>query len=270
MILVNKNSIPCEENLNLAILKQRYNPVADVATVNGVPVAGAWEEIEINDGDRIILIERAAAASKAEFERIAAENITPSVFYRLERAVVGIAGLGGLGSTVALALARVGVSSLVIADYDVVEPTNLNRQQYFIDQIGKFKVDATKENIRRINPYITVEIHRTRLTCKNIPEIFAEADVVAECFDRAEEKQMLVETVLSKMQETVVVSVSGLAGYGNSNAIKTKRIWARHILVGDGETVAQPGRGLMAPRVGLAAHHQANAIVEVIVDKLKK
>ena len=190
----------------------------------------------------------------------------PPVFYEMKNSVIGIAGLGGLGSNVAVALARVGAGKLIIADFDVVEESNLTRQHYFLDQIGRAKVDATAENISRINPDTRIQMHRVRLTPENIPMIFAEADVVAECFDLAEQKQMLVETVLSRMQRPVVVSVSGLAGYGNSNAIKTRRISPRHILVGDGETEARPGIRLTASRVGVAAYHQANAITEVIIN----
>ncbi len=192
----------------------------------------------------------------------------PPVFYEMKNAVIGIAGLGGLGSNVAVALARVGAGKLIIADFDVVEEGNLTRQHYFLDQIGKSKVEATAENIRRINPDTKIQMHRVRLTPENIPKIFAGADVVAECFDLAEQKQMLVETVLTKMKGIIVVSVSGLAGYGNSNAIKTRRISPRHILVGDGETEARPGIRLTASRVGVAAYHQANAITEVIINEM--
>lgn len=194
----------------------------------------------------------------------------PPIFYEMKNAVVGIAGLGGLGSNVAVALTRLGAGKLIIADFDVVEQGNLTRQHYFIDQIGRAKVDATVQNISRINPNTEVETHRVRLTPQNITQIFAGADVVAECFDLADQKQMLVETVLTRMRRVVIVSVSGLAGYGNSNAIKTRRISKRLILVGDGTSVAKPGTRLTASRVGIAAYHQANAIAEVIINEMHK
>ncbi len=194
----------------------------------------------------------------------------PPVFYELKNAIIGIAGLGGLGSNVAVALTRLGAGKLIIADFDVVEQGNLTRQHYFIDQIGQPKVTATVENLSRINPNTEVETHKVRLTPQNITQVFAEADVVAECFDLAEQKQMLVETVLTRMKKVIVVSASGLAGYGNSNAIKTRRISKRHILVGDGETAARPGTRLTASRVGIAAYHQANAIAEVIINEMHK
>ncbi len=188
-----------------------------------------------------------------------------SINEKLKNATVGIAGLGGLGSTVAVALARAGIGRLIIADFDRVEKDNLNRQQYFIDQIGRNKVDAMAESLGRINPDVKIESHKIRLNADNIPEIFADAYIIAECFDKAEEKQMIVQTVLGKMRKTVIVAVSGLAGYGNSNAIRTRRISDRLILVGDETTGIDTQPILTAARVGIAACHQANAIIEAIM-----
>ncbi len=122
---------------------------------------------------------------------------TPGIHARLKQACVGIAGAGGLGSAVAVALARIGVGRLIIADFDLVEPSNLNRQQYFIDQIGFYKVAALTQNLQRINPYISVEPHQALLGPDNIPQLFAPCSVVVEAFDRADMKAMLVDTVLS-------------------------------------------------------------------------
>ncbi|MHC4060496.1 MAG: sulfur carrier protein ThiS adenylyltransferase ThiF [Planctomycetota bacterium] len=192
-----------------------------------------------------------------------------SINKKLKQATVGIAGLGGLGSTVAVALARAGIGRLIVADFDKVESGNLTRQQYFTNQIGKSKVNSTVENLRRINPDVEVTGHPERLDADSVPVIFAEADVIAECFDRAEEKQMIVETVLTKMDRPIVVTVSGLAGYGNSNAIQTRRISERLILIGDGCSGIDRELVLTAPRVGIAACHQANAVVEVIINEIR-
>lgn len=188
---------------------------------------------------------------------------------KLSSAVVGIAGLGGLGSTVAAALARAGVGRLIIADFDVVEKDNLNRQHYFVDQVGKSKVDATIENLGRINPEVTIKAYRQKLLAADIPEIFAEADVITECFDRADQKQMIVEAVLTTLPKCVVVTVSGLAGYGRSNEIKTRRLSNRLILVGDCESGIESEPTLTAPRVWVAASHQANAVIEVLLNNGK-
>ena len=190
-------------------------------------------------------------------------------FFELKNAVVGIAGLGGLGSNVAVALTRLKVGKLILADYDVIEESNLNRQNYFYDQIGRHKVDVSLENLRRINPEANLVGHKVRLAPDNIPCVFAEAHVVAECFDRADQKQMIVETVLSKMKNTIIVTVSGLAGFGKSNDIRTVRLSPRLVLVGDGVSGTAAGAPLTAGRVGVAAYHQANAIAEILLNDLR-
>jgi len=187
---------------------------------------------------------------------------------KLKKAVVGIAGLGGLGSTVAHALARTNIGRLIIADFDVVEQDNLNRQQYFTDQLSRAKVEATLENLKRINPDIEIQPYNIKLTPQNIPEIFADAHVIVECFDRADQKQMIVETVINKMQSTVVVAASGLAGFGNTNSILTKRLSKRLFLVGDNQSDVELVGQLTAGRVWITAAHQANAVVEVLINEI--
>jgi sulfur carrier protein ThiS adenylyltransferase len=204
--------------------------------------------------------------ARKEIEETTRRNITTPVYDAFSRCTVGIAGLGGLGSRLAWSLARLFPAKLIIADFDTVELSNMNRQEYFLEQIGMPKVAATRDNIEKINPYVSIETHQIRLTAENIPQVFARADIIAECFDKADQKQMLVETVLSKMKDIAIVSASGLAGYGRSNAITTKRISSRLVLVGDDVSTSCPQMGLIAPRVGVAAYHQANAIVELIVE----
>ena len=194
--------------------------------------------------------------------------MTPHTFLELKNAVVGIAGLGGLGSNVAVALTRLRVGKLILVDFDTIEESNLNRQNYFNDQIGQHKVDASLENLRRINPEADLEGHKARLTPEKIPGIFKGCHVIAECFDRADQKQMIVETVLTKMKDPMIVSVSGLAGFGRSNEIVTRRVSERLILVGDTVSGIGPGIPLTAPRVGIAAYHQANAISEILLNEL--
>ncbi|MDH4202287.1 MAG: sulfur carrier protein ThiS adenylyltransferase ThiF [Phycisphaerae bacterium] len=194
--------------------------------------------------------------------------MAPQIYFELKNAVVGIAGLGGLGSNVGVALTRLKVGKLVLADFDVVEESNLTRQNYFADQIGQHKVDASMENFRRINPDANLEGRKVRLTPEKIIEVFKDCHVIAECFDRPDQKQMIVETVLTKMKDAVVVSVSGLAGYGRSNEIVTRRVSDRLVLVGDTVSGTGPGVPLTAPRVGIAAYHQANAIAEILLNEL--
>jgi sulfur carrier protein ThiS adenylyltransferase len=168
---------------------------------------------------------------------------------------------------VAHALARIGVGRLIIADFDVVEPSNLNRQAFRVEQIGRKKVEALAEDLGRINPLVQVDIHPVRLTAANISTLFHPCRVVVECFDRPDQKQILVETVRMRLPEVWVVAASGLAGTGDSNLIRTRAAGTKFLLVGDGESAATFGRGLMAPRVLVAAGHQANATVRLLLNE---
>lgn len=190
---------------------------------------------------------------------------TPGVHERMKKATIGIAGLGGLGSAVSIALARMGIGTLILVDFDIVEPSNLNRQQYFIDQIGMAKTEALSKTLTDINPFVKVVVHDVELSRENIPRVFKTADVVLECFDRAEDKAIILETVAESLPDVYVIGVSGIAGIGDSNSIQTRRIGERIFIVGDMKKAAEPGQGLMAPRVGIAAHHQANLVVSLLV-----
>ena len=259
---INEKPAVVEAGETLSALAERFKPGADVLILNGFPASG---DTVVNDGDEVFLIRRGEVPSEAELEYLMTARHTPGVHARLKQSTVGIAGVGGLGSAVAVALARVGVGRLVVADFDVVEPSNLNRQQYFVDQLGLFKVDALAANLARINPYVTVETHRTLLGPATIPAIFGGCAIVVEAFDRADMKAMLVDAVLDRMPQATVVAASGLAGFGSNNDIVTRRISRRLFLVGDEVSEARPGSGLMAPRVGIAASHQANQVVRIIL-----
>jgi len=127
----------------------------------------------------------------------------------LKKFTVGIAGCGGLGSNCAVALARCGVGKLVIADYDIVTKQNLNRQYYFHDQIGRLKIHALRENILRINPSANVKAFDLKLCVSDVIELFAGCDVIVEAFDKAEMKQMIIETVHSEMDRNTLLPVLG-------------------------------------------------------------
>lgn len=188
----------------------------------------------------------------------------PEVLDALRRGSVGIAGAGGLGSNAAVSLARASVGRLVIADFDRLEPSNLNRQQYFVEQVGRLKVEALRENLRRINPFSSYEIHPVRLNRRNIPVIFRDVDVLVEAFDTAAAKQMLIETWLGRFPERPIVAASGLAGYGRNRKLGTRRLGNLYIC-GDEESQCPPGISPMAPRVALVANMQANLVVELLV-----
>ncbi len=205
--------------------------------------------------------------SKKQFDEMLIERHGADIHNKLSNFKVGIAGLGGLGSNVAAALVRAGIGKLIIADFDVVEPSNLNRQNYRMEQLQSDKVKATIENLKSINPYLQVEGLLIRLDADNIGQVFRSCKIVAECFDVAAAKQMIIETVLTKMENTIVIAGSGLAGYGRSNEIKTERINQRLIIAGDRKSGVESGLSLFAPRVLIAAGHQANAIIELIINE---
>jgi len=261
-ILVNETGVDIEQGATVGSVAERHKTGADVLILNGFPASA---NTALEEGDELFLIRRGEVPTRDELEGLMAARHTPGVHARLKDASVGIAGVGGLGSAVAVALARIGVGRLVVADFDVVEPSNLNRQQYFIDQIGQYKVDALACNLKRINPYVTVETHCLKLDPENVPATFSGCSIVVEAFDRADMKAMLVNTVLEAMPHCTVVAASGLAGYGSNNSISTRKVSKRLYLVGDSVSEAAPGNGLMAPRVGIAASHQANQVVRILL-----
>ena len=200
---------------------------------------------------------------KISHEQLTARN-APQLKGKLEKAVVGIAGCGGLGSNAAIALARIGIGKLILVDFDVVDPTNLNRQQYFINDIGKRKVDALEEQLRRLNPFLQVEKYYEKVTTANVKTIFNEAHIVVEAFDKVSEKAMLVKAFAGNLfKGKYLVTASGLAGYRSANTIKTKKLSTNIFVCGDNKTDFLT-EGVMAPRVMIAAGHQANKVVEII------
>jgi sulfur carrier protein ThiS adenylyltransferase len=199
-----------------------------------------------------------------DFEKSYFAGRDPTVLGALRRSSVGIAGAGGLGSNAAVTLARAGVGRLVIADFDRLEPSNLNRQHYFVDQVGRLKVEALLENLRRVNPFSRYEVHPVRLNRRNIPVVFRDVDVLIEAFDTAEAKQMLIETWLARFPGRPCVAASGLAGFGRGAKIRSRRLGNLYIC-GDEESQCPPGISPMAPRVALVASLQANLAVELLV-----
>ena len=183
---------------------------------------------------------------------------------RLKGKTVGIAGCGGLGSNCAVALARVGVGTLVLADFDVITESNLNRQYFFLDQVGLLKTEALKTNIGRINPEVRIIAHNGMLTPENIPVIFRDCDVIVEAFDLADQKQMLIETVLSVLQEKYLVLGLGMAGYGLSNELMV-RASDKMYICGDGISEISSDHPPLAPRVGIVANQQANVVLEILL-----
>lgn len=193
------------------------------------------------------------------------ERHSPETQAILSEGNVAIAGLGGLGSNIAYSLARIGVGHLHLIDFDVVDITNLNRQQYFTCHIGMYKTDALKSLLLQINPYLDIRTDCVKVTEENLAELFRDNTIICEAFDRPEAKAMLVNGILEHFPEKKLVSASGMAGYGSSNTIRTQKIMKNFYLCGDRSTEPTPGNGLMAPRVAICAAHEANMITRLIL-----
>jgi sulfur carrier protein ThiS adenylyltransferase len=234
----------------------------DLVILNGYQIS---EDCRLSEGDAVTVIRKGVMPEKDELESMMMSRHTPEVHGLVSRGSVAVAGLGGLGSNIAVMLARTGVGRLLLVDFDVVEPSNLNRQSYWIMHLGMNKTDALKLQIEEINPFIKVETRNVRVTEENVEEIFAGYGIICEAFDRPEAKAALVNTALEKLTGAKVVAASGMAGYGSSNSIRTVRAMKRLYICGDLENEARIGSGLMAPRVQVCAAHQANMILRLLL-----
>ena len=199
-----------------------------------------------------------------EFYKNLSKKLGRSNFKKIQDARVGLAGLGGLGSNCALNLVRVGFRKLTIVDFDVIDPSNLDRQFYFLDQVGMEKTGALEENLRRINPDLDIKSIKAKIYKENAGEIFADCPIVAECLDSAENKSMLVGSLLGSGK--FIVSASGLGGYGASDEIKVRKVKDGLIIVGDLESdiCSKPA---LSPRVNISAAKQADTILEYVLSK---
>ena len=190
--------------------------------------------------------------------------LTPEERTLLESVRVGIAGAGGLGSNCAMHLVRSGVKHITIADFDVVNESNLNRQFFFRDQLGQKKVVALKDNLLRIEPDADIRAVDIRLDASSAREIFADCGIVVEAFDAVDAKVMLVSAFASSGKK--LVTASGLAGWGRSNAMTVRKM-GNIVAIGDGETSVGDGAAPVSPRVGIAAAMQANSVVAMLLEK---
>lgn len=207
--------------------------------------------------------------SKEDMQRALEARHGKDLQQKFTNSTVAICGLGGLGSNIAVSLARAGIGKLILVDFDKVDISNLHRQQYKADQIGRFKTEALAENLREIAPYIQVETHAVAVTEENFEALLSEADIICEAFDRAEAKAMLVNGVLEKLHTKYLIAASGMAGLGSANSIQTRRITNRFYLCGDGISDVADDIGLVAPRVMLCAAHQAHMVLRILSGNLE-
>ena len=261
-IKINEQYSEVVEGVSCFELKQEVKRESDIVILNGFPIK---EDKLLKDGDSISFIKRGEVPTKDELEALLVARHTHNVYEKLKKASVGIAGAGGLGSNIALSLARIGVGNIKIVDFDIVEPSNLNRQQYYIKDIGEYKVNALKRNLREVNPFINVIAIIERLNKDNIKESFDDVDIIIEAFDNPECKAEISNVVLTEMRDKVLIASSGMASYYPSNDIITRRINNRFYICGDGVNEAKEGSGLMAPRVAICANHMANCALRIIL-----
>lgn len=182
----------------------------------------------------------------------------------LKHYTVGIAGAGGLGSNVAMHLTRVGIGKLIVADFDVVQESNLNRQFYFRHQLGAKKVEALKTNLLAINPELNIVIHSIKLDAQSIKEIFSDVDIMVEAFDRAEMKEVIAEVFQTEYPNIPLVMGNGMAGWGKSNEMRVNRFGNLYIC-GDGVSEIADELPPLSPRVGICAAMQANVALEILL-----
>ena len=242
---------------------EKFNATkADIFIVDGFAIK---EDSELKDGSNVVFIRRGVMPEREVLRAMIASRNSPELNLALSKAVIGVAGLGGLGSNIALSLARVGVKKLVLADFDVVEPSNLNRQQYFVRHIGMQKTQALKELINDVNPFVEVETHDIFLDEKNVASVFGECEILCEAFDNVAGKAMILNEAGASLKDKKIIGASGMAGYFSSNLIKTIKFAKNVYLCGDLTNEAKIGQGLMAPRVAICANHEANLAIRLLM-----
>ncbi len=207
--------------------------------------------------------------AKEEWNKALSERHGEKLQKKFLSATVAICGLGGLGSNIAIAIARAGIGKLILIDFDQVDITNLHRQQYKADQIGRYKTEALSENLKEIAPYVELEMHTARITKDNAVDLLKDADIICEAFDDAEAKAMLTNVVFETMPDKYLVAASGMAGMSSANAIKTRRISKRFYLCGDGSSDVAEAGSLVASRVMLCAAHQAHTVLRILAEQFE-
>ena len=207
--------------------------------------------------------------TKEEWNRALSERHGEDVQKKFSSATVAVCGLGGLGSNIAISLARAGIGKLILFDFDRVDITNLHRQQYKANQIGKYKTEALSENLKEIAPYTGIESHTVRITEDNAAELLNDADIICEAFDNAECKAMLTNLVLEIMPDKFLVAASGMAGFGSANTIKTRKVMKHFYLCGDEQSDVQSEGSLISSRVMLCAAHQAHTVLRILAGEFE-
>ena len=207
--------------------------------------------------------------TKEEWNKALTDRHGKELQKKFSGATVAVCGLGGLGSNIAIALARAGIGKLILIDFDKVDISNLHRQQYKANQIGMNKTDALRDNLLEIAPYVSLETHTVSVTEENAPDILADAEIVCEAFDNAEAKAMLTNFVFETMPNKFLVAASGMAGFGSANTIRTRKVMKHFYLCGDEQSDVQSEGSLVASRVILCAAHQAHTVLRILAGEFE-
>lgn len=232
-------------------------------TVTGLRYSPQWREAEMSEATETFDLRPHRPGRVA----VEAPGTVPDseLRARLHGCTVSIIGCGGLGSNVAEMLVRSGVGRLTLIDFDAVDEPNLNRQFYFRDQIGTPKVVALAENLQRIRSDVRLDLVQDRVTSENLVGLVRGACMIVEAVDGAEVKAMIINTCLAELPSIPLVTASGLAGYGSTNAIVTERMADNLYVVGDLTSDVRDGHPLFASRVTAAAAAQAHMVVRVLL-----
>ena len=207
--------------------------------------------------------------TKEEMYQALSERHGAELQKKISAARVAVCGLGGLGSNIAIALARAGVGHLHLIDFDRVDITNLNRQQYFVRQLGLLKTDALQETLTDIAPYCGITTSSVKITEDNFAQLLEKEDIVCEAFDCSEAKAMLVNGVLELFPEKYLLSSSGMAGFGSANTIVTRHVFQHFYLCGDGMSDVNDGIGLVSSRVLACAAHEAHMVIRILAGEIE-
>ena len=188
------------------------------------------------------------------------ERQDPIVNEKLKDAKVSILGCGGLGSNIAMTLARSGIGELYLYDFDLIEYSNLNRQNFTLDELGGDKAELTKKKIESTLPYVKCHNQNIYLDTESMDSIVDRTDIFIEAFDNKESKTMLFDYFVGR-QDKYLITGNGVSGLGELSDIKIKQI-ENVIMIGDFNS--NPDEGLYLAYVSLIANLEALTAIKII------
>lgn len=236
------------------------NKSDDLWLLNGFAVDS---DTPLQDGDALLCVSRNKVPDEATYDAVWNARYGTEIYTRFKQSHIPVCGTGGLGSHIAISLARLGIGELTIIDKDVVDLTNLGRQAYEMTDLGKPKVYALKNILHRINPFIKVNAVHTTIHSGNYDNYLKDFPYIVEAFDSAENKAELTSYVLTHYPQTIIIGASGVSGYDHPNTVQTKELFSRYYQTGDGHS--ESTIGLLAPRVMLCAAHEATILLHLLL-----